>query len=462
VYFNTMQNIASFSTTFTYTKNGLADGATFIVQRDPRGLSALGGGGGNLAYGAPNQITPSFALAINIYNGHPFGTEFLTNGNLDFNYSQTNINTSLNNTPIVVTINYAGGNLTAQFNQGTASETKTLAIDLPTLLGGSTAFVGFTGATGGSAATQDITNWTFSSGAAPLAAPSQPDMADASDSGASNSDNITSDNTPTLSGIAPPGSSVTILVDGQAKGAGTTGADGIYTITTASLSDGARVITAINGASPTSTALNVTIDTMPPSLQSANFNFDVPAQNLQFDFSEDITASVQVSDLALFNNTTMSPIAPGTMSVQLDGGNQRATWSFPGYTNGYLPDGNYAATIAAANVSDLAGNSPTAPLGTSFFFLSADANRDHGVDTVDFNILAANFSQTGRTFSQGNFDYDSAGSVDTIDFNLLAANFGKALAPASPMPLALPAQPSHSIARLVFSEDLMDSLSAEA
>ena len=53
------------------------------------------------------------------------------------------------------------------------------------------------------------------------------------------------------------------------------------------------------------------------------------------------------------------------------------------------------------------------------------------MDTVDFNILAANFSQSGKTFSQGNFDYDSTGSVDTIDFNLLAANFGKMLAPAS-------------------------------
>src|SRR5207249_8155750 len=120
---------------------------------------------------------------------------------------------------------------------------------------------GFTAATGGSTATQDITNWTFNSGAAPPAPPSQPDLADASDSGASNSDNITNDSTPTLGGIAPAGSTVTILVDGQAKGSATTGADGIYMITTDPLSDGPHVITAINGASPASAALNVTIDT---------------------------------------------------------------------------------------------------------------------------------------------------------------------------------------------------------
>src|SRR5947208_279355 len=84
----------------------------------------------------------------------------------------------------------------------------------------------------------------------------------------------------------------------------------------------------------------------------------IPAPHVQFNFSEDITASVQVGDLALFNNTTMTSVAPASMSVQLDGANQRATWSFPGYTNGYLPDGNYTATIAAASVADLAGNSP--------------------------------------------------------------------------------------------------------
>src|SRR5439155_16830030 len=74
-----------------------------------------------------------------------------------------------------------------------------------------------------------------------------------------------------------------------------------------------------------------------------------------------------------------------------------------------------------------------------FDFLPADANRDLNVDTIDFNILAANFSKSGKTFSQGNFDYDPAGSVDTIDFNLLAANFGKTLSAPSATAAASPA-----------------------
>lgn len=173
VYATAPQSVTAFTTTFTYTKSGSADGITFVVQRDPRGLTALGAGGGSLGYGGTGAITPSFALAINIYNGHPYGTEFLTNGTIDFNYTQTAINTSLNNTPITVTITYYGGKtLTANLVQGTHSETKTytFATDLATLLGGGTAYVGFTGATGGANSTQDILNWTF----APLTPPDAP------------------------------------------------------------------------------------------------------------------------------------------------------------------------------------------------------------------------------------------------------------------------------------------------
>jgi fibronectin type 3 domain-containing protein len=179
-FFDTPQNIAFFTTTFQYTKNGSADGMTFVIQRDPRGLTAIGEGGGLLAYGATNnpvnKITPSFALAINIYSGNPLGTEFLTNGIVDYSYTQTNIDTSLNNTPITVVMTYGAGSLTAQFTQGTNTETKSFNVNLPALLGQNTAYVGFTGATGGANAVQEIVNWTFDQGTPP-AMPTNPQAA---------------------------------------------------------------------------------------------------------------------------------------------------------------------------------------------------------------------------------------------------------------------------------------------
>jgi hypothetical protein len=51
------------------------------------------------------------------------------------------------------------------------------------------------------------------------------------------------------------------------------------------------------------------------------------------------------------------------------------------------------------------------------------------VNLGDFNILAGNFGQSPRTFSQADFNYD--GTVNLADFNILAARFGQTLPPAS-------------------------------
>ena len=47
----------------------------------------------------------------------------------------------------------------------TASFTTSAAINIPATVGGNTAYVGFTGGTGGSSATQKILTWTFSNSA---------------------------------------------------------------------------------------------------------------------------------------------------------------------------------------------------------------------------------------------------------------------------------------------------------
>jgi hypothetical protein len=166
------QYIVGFSTTFTYNMSGgagnPADGITFVIQNS--GLTALGGAGGGLGYAG---ITPSFAFSINLYSGHPLGTEFLTNGNVDELFSEQNINVQLQNTPITVTIGYAAGVVTAQVQQtinGTVeTDTKSMAVNIPALIGSNYAYVGFTGATGGANSTQEITYWTFDQGLVPAA-----------------------------------------------------------------------------------------------------------------------------------------------------------------------------------------------------------------------------------------------------------------------------------------------------
>src|SRR5206468_2008458 len=88
-----------------------------------------------------------------------------------------------------------------------------------------------------------------------------------------NTDNITSVTTPTFSGTAEAGSTVTIFSDGVQVGTGTA-TGGAYSIATSALANGAHSITApaadaAGNVSPLSSALSVTIDTVAPTAPSA-------------------------------------------------------------------------------------------------------------------------------------------------------------------------------------------------
>src|SRR4029077_15043569 len=75
-------------------------------------------------------------------------------------------------------------------------------------------------------------------------APSAPDLAVATDSGSSSTDNITNVATPTFTGIAEPGSTVTIFSDGIAIGSGVATGGNYSVVSTSALSDGVHGITA--------------------------------------------------------------------------------------------------------------------------------------------------------------------------------------------------------------------------
>jgi len=44
-----------------------------------------------------------------------------------------------------------------------ASVTEAFPVNIPTMVGGNTAYVGFTGGTGASTATQNVLSWTYTS-----------------------------------------------------------------------------------------------------------------------------------------------------------------------------------------------------------------------------------------------------------------------------------------------------------
>ncbi len=89
-------------------------------------------------------------------------------------------------------------------------------------------------------------------------------------------DRITSDNTVTVNGIADPGSTVAVFLDGTAQGT-TTALNGAWTFAAAQKPDGMYAITATAtdaaaNASPASGPLTVTIDTLAPPIPFATVN----------------------------------------------------------------------------------------------------------------------------------------------------------------------------------------------
>jgi hypothetical protein len=161
--------IGAFRASFTYQtpSRGGADGITFCIQNDPRGASALGGGGGELGY---TGITPSAALELNLYTGNTeaIGYTVLTDGltgagGANGNYNSLSPVSLTTGDPINITMYYANGQANLTFTDAVANTSfnTSVAINIPNVLGTNIAFVGFTGADGGVNSLQTISNFSF-------------------------------------------------------------------------------------------------------------------------------------------------------------------------------------------------------------------------------------------------------------------------------------------------------------
>jgi hypothetical protein len=159
-FMTTKQNIAAFSIAFTYqdvSGAGGADGATFCIQN--QAVTAAGGAGGGLGY---SGITPSFALAFNLYASNTRGISFFQNGTVTTPFFSLlpNVGVGDNTNAILVNVNYDGTTLNAVFKDTVTglSATTNYTVNLPSILGASTAWVGFTGGDGGVSSTQ-VMSW---------------------------------------------------------------------------------------------------------------------------------------------------------------------------------------------------------------------------------------------------------------------------------------------------------------
>jgi len=204
---------------------------------------------------------------------------------------------------------------------------------------------------------------------APVAS-STPDLAAASDSGVSNSDNITSVTTPTFTGTADANHTVTLYDTDGTTVLGTTTADGSgnWSVTSSTLAPGVHTITtkvtdAAGNVSVSSPGLSVTIDTTAPTVAITS---NVSALKIGETATITFTFSKAPGTTFTWNGTAGDvTVSGGTLSAISGTGLTRTATFTP--TAG-VNNGTASITIAAASYTDGAGNNGGAGTSPSLSF----------------------------------------------------------------------------------------------
>jgi hypothetical protein len=187
-FWTTPVNVQNFTNVFTFQlTNPNADGFTFTIQNV--GATAIGGSGGSLGYagaGMGSSVAVKFDLYSNAGEGNN-STGLYTNGATPTVPATTLAGAActaaapcpspttepagvpnLHSGDVMqVQMTYNGTTLTMTImDTTTPANTFTISwpINIPATVGGNTAYVGFTGGTGGQTAIQDIVAWTYEVG----------------------------------------------------------------------------------------------------------------------------------------------------------------------------------------------------------------------------------------------------------------------------------------------------------
>ncbi len=167
VFWNQPIGIQSFTTTFEFQLSlAQANGFTFTIQNI--GPKALGGDSAGLGYAG---IGKSVAIKFSLYNyegGGSNSTGVYTDGALPtvpaVDLTPSGIQLSSGDS-IIANVTYDGTTLTMNLLDLVTNKTFTLTrvINIPQIVGGNTAYVGFTGGTGGLTSSQKILTWVYNS-----------------------------------------------------------------------------------------------------------------------------------------------------------------------------------------------------------------------------------------------------------------------------------------------------------
>jgi hypothetical protein len=171
-WFNSPINVQKFTTDFTFQMTQAdADGLTFAIQGN--GPTAMGNYGGGLGYGSDTLGQPgmpnSVCVKFDIYDNYGEGTNStgLYTGGASPTIPATAIGggvSLLSGDIMAVHIVYDGTTLTMKItdtNNTALTFTTSWTVNIPAAVNSNSAYVGFTGGTGGLTAKQEVVNWTY-------------------------------------------------------------------------------------------------------------------------------------------------------------------------------------------------------------------------------------------------------------------------------------------------------------
>jgi len=259
--------------------------------------------------------------------------------------------------------------------------------------------------------------------------PAAPDLEPGSDSGLSSTDDITADRTPTLTGGAEAGSTVTIRDGSAVLGTTVANAAGKWSFTTAALADGAHGITIVatdkaGNDSPISAALVLRIDTeaagviaLDPVTADNVINFVEGDPNCAGDIAITGTVTGEIPDgatvtLLVHDQTYTGTVTDGVFSilvrpVHLTGGADLQITASVTFTD----DAGNIATVSDSHTYSLDFVGPGAPVITGF---SEDTGTIGDSLTGDNELTITGTGEAGATITV--FSGSTSGTT-TVDAN---------------------------------------------
>lgn len=196
-------------------------------------------------------------------------------------------------------------------------------------------------------------------------APSTPDLTAASDTGVSDTDDLTRNTTPVFTGTAEPNSTVTLYGTDGVTVLGTAAADGdgSWSIASSALAPGAHTVTAkaadaAGNVSAASSGLEITIDTAAPGVQSV----DVPADG-SYISGQSLAFTVNLDKAVTVAGTPRLALTIGASTVYADylsgSGTNALVFGYTVAPGDVDTDGVTlgALTLNGGSMTDAAGNS---------------------------------------------------------------------------------------------------------